>query len=82
MSVGVPSVASAIGMNNEIIRDGVNGFLASTEDEWVEKLSILIEDKALRDQFHLQGRSTIETKYSYDAVIPKFGDALRDAAAN
>jgi len=32
------------------VRDGVNGFTADTEDEWVEKLSRLIESKDLRDE--------------------------------
>lgn len=80
MSVGVPSVASAVGMNNDIITDGVNGFLARTEDEWVEKLSILIDDWRVRSKFRLEARSKVQAKYSYDAVIPRFGEVLRQVA--
>ena len=33
-----------------IIKDGYNGFLADSSEEWIEKLSILIEDAKLRKQ--------------------------------
>ena len=42
MACGVPVVAAAVGVNREIITDGVNSFLASTREEWVEKLGRLI----------------------------------------
>src|SRR5205823_5569653 len=48
MACGVPVVAAPVGVNREIITDGVNGLLASTPDEWVEKLRRLVADAALR----------------------------------
>ena len=64
MSCGVPVVAAAVGVNREIIEDGVNGFLASTATEWVEKLERLLTDPALRTSFAAAGRRTIEARYS------------------
>ena len=42
MALGIPSVASPVGVNSKIITDGENGFLAKTPEEWEEKLSKLI----------------------------------------
>ena len=47
MACGVPVVASAIGANRHIIQDGINGYLASTAGEWVEKLTRLLTDPEL-----------------------------------
>ena len=38
----------ASGVNVDIVEDGKNGYLAETEEEWLEKLSILIESENLR----------------------------------
>ena len=80
MACGVPVVASAVGVNREIIEDGVNGFLASNDDEWVEKLGRLLEDPALRRRFGQAGRQTIEDRYSLHAHAPALAQVIRDAA--
>src|SRR5262249_25645617 len=77
MAWGVPVVASAVGVNCEIIEDGVNGFLASTEAEWVEKLGRLLAEPALRRRLAEAGRRTIEARYSLDVNAPKLAATLR-----
>lgn len=67
MAVEVPTVMSALGVNTEIITDGVNGFLAKTDEEWVEKLSLLIDSYELRKQLGEKGRKTVVEKYSLEA---------------
>ena len=80
MACGVPVVASAVGVNREIIQDGVNGFLASTEREWVDKLGRLLADAALRRRFAAAGRQTIEASYSLRVHAPKLAATLRQVA--
>ena len=77
MAMGIPSVASPVGINREIIQDGINGFLATSEEEWVEKLSLLIERPDLRVRFATEGRRTVEARYSVRANFPRFLEILR-----
>lgn len=64
MALGITAVASPVGVNSEIIQNGVNGFLASDRIEWEETLSRLIEDRGLRRRIGMAGRRTVEEKYS------------------
>lgn len=67
MALGIPAVMSPVGVNTEIIRDGVNGFLADTQQEWVSRLSALIESAELRANTGAAARKTVEEKYSVNA---------------
>lgn len=49
-AIGLPCVYSNITPYSEVIKDGINGFLADKPDEWVEKLSRLIDDEHLRNR--------------------------------
>lgn len=82
MSVGASVVASPVGLNKEIVRDGVNGFLAADEKEWLEKLCLLIDNPAIRQRFALEGRATIEREYSLKVMAPKFISILEKAYAD
>ncbi len=77
MACGVPVIASAVGVNRTIVQDGANGFLASTESEWVDKLSRLLSDAALRLRFAAAGRHTIEEGYSLAVNAPTLAATLR-----
>src|SRR5688572_24648311 len=67
MALGIPTIMSPVGVNSEIIQDGENGFLASSDEEWVNKLSLLIESFELRKKIGDAGRKTVEEKYSIHA---------------
>ena len=77
MAAGIPTVMSPVGVNKEIIRDGENGFLAKSTEEWIEKLSRLIESLELRKKFSINGRETVEIKYSVEANKAKYLGAMR-----
>jgi len=77
MMLGVPAVVSAIGFHNELITDGVNGYLAGTPEEWYQKLGNLLSDPGLREKFSVNGRILMEGEYGYDKCLQIFIDAIR-----
>jgi glycosyltransferase involved in cell wall biosynthesis len=77
MGMGIPVVASRVGIYTEIMNDGVNGFLADSDEEWIEKLSQLIENEALRQRFGSMGRKTVEERYSLKVNGPKLLEVLQ-----
>jgi glycosyltransferase involved in cell wall biosynthesis len=76
MALEIPTVMSPVGVNTEIIQDGENGFLAASEEEWIEKLSLLIESPELREKLGKAGRKTVVEKYSVEANKQKYLDAF------
>lgn len=64
MALGIPAVLSPVGVNTEIVTDGVTGFLAGCDVEWFEKLSQLIEDGELRKKLGEAGRIVVENRFS------------------
>jgi len=64
MSYGIPVVMSAVGVNKQIVNHGMNGFLATTNSEWVECISKLIASQNLRNEMGNEGRKTVCNHYS------------------
>lgn len=76
MAGGVPGVASPVGVNRSIIRDGENGFLASTEDEWIESLRKLLLDTQLRKRIGKAGRDDAVKYYDREVCFKKLLEIL------
>jgi glycosyltransferase involved in cell wall biosynthesis len=81
MAGGIPVVASAVGANVDIITDGENGFLATTQDDWVQSISRLIENPAQRNKFAFRGRKLVEEKYSLDRFAEGYIQLIREIAS-
>jgi glycosyltransferase involved in cell wall biosynthesis len=83
MAMGIPTICSPVGVNTDIIQDDQNGFLAASEDEWVEKLTRLLRSSELRQRLGQAGRATVEQKYSALTQAPRvyeiFKSVLCDA---
>lgn len=77
MALEIPTVMSPVGVNTEIIQDGENGFLANSDQEWIEKLSLLIESDALRIKLGKAGRKTVMDSYSITSQKEHFLSLLQ-----
>jgi glycosyltransferase involved in cell wall biosynthesis len=81
MALEVPTIMSAIGVNTEIITDGENGFLASSEEDWINKISQLVDSFELRKKLGSNGRKTVVEKYSTESqknnYLSSFNELLK-----
>jgi glycosyltransferase involved in cell wall biosynthesis len=66
MALGIPTVATPIGVNADIIEHGKNGFLASSQKEWINYLKRLLQSVSLRKELGANGRKRVELNYSVD----------------
>ncbi len=80
MAIGIPCVASPVGINKSIILDGKTGFLATTPEDWVSKLSALIENSEMRNEMGREARLRALEKYSLDVATTKLLEALNSIA--
>jgi glycosyltransferase involved in cell wall biosynthesis len=84
MGAGIAPVVSPVGMNREIIREGVTGYYARDHREWVERLSDLASNAALRESVGSAARDYALSHFSRDSVferIRNFFDSLVDGTA-
>jgi glycosyltransferase involved in cell wall biosynthesis len=81
MACGVPVVASPIGTNRKIVAHGASGFLANTQEEWVEAIGCLLSNRKLRAQMGSQGRCVVENHYSLDVAGPELLRILTTACS-
>ena len=81
MAVGAAAVASPVGVNRQIVREGQTGYLATTAEEWLGRLNCLIEDEALRVRMGRAARERVEQVYSVKAVLPHLVKVLEQARA-
>ena len=81
MALGTPVICSPVGVNTDIIQDGENGYIADSEDEWVEKLGALIHSAELRKTIGLAGRATVEERYSATVQAPRVFEVFQSVIA-
>lgn len=58
-AAGLPSIASPVGVNAEIVTNGSNGFLAESHSEWVNCICRIVHDEKLRLQMGANARQAV-----------------------
>jgi len=74
MLAGLPVVATDVGDNSYLIRNGFNGFLVPCrdEDKIVEKLEYLSGSEDLRREFGGKSRTIIENNFSKEKLLENY----------
>lgn len=78
LAVGLPVVVSPVGMNLEILAHGPCGFAATTNDDWVDAISTLLNEPALAAQLGRSGRQIVEARYARKVVAPQLAQLLKE----
>jgi len=82
LSVGVPVVCTPVGINCDIVKDRENGFWAMGHQEWIDRLTALIQNPDLRYQMGLKGIELVEREYSLSVTSEKFFQVLQNLLIN
>ena len=78
MACGLPTVASPVGVNTEIVTHGQTGFLASDASEWANSLGRLAADADLRRSMGRGGRDRAIASYSLASQAPRMVELFRE----
>lgn len=80
MAVGLPVVVSPIGMNRDLLAEGVIGFSASSCADWFQAFDWLYNNKNEGKKMGLNGRKVVVRKYSQEVVSRKLEAIFRSVA--
>lgn len=80
MALGIPPVVSPVGVNADIVEDGVNGFHARSNAEWTERILLLLKQPDLRQRLGAAARRTVEERFSARVWVPRVAALLRGVA--
>ncbi|MBN1397043.1 MAG: glycosyltransferase family 4 protein [Bacteroidetes bacterium] len=78
MACARAAIGTPVGVNEEIITHGVDGFYARTPEEWINSLTILMNNKALCQQMGKMGRKKVEDKYCIQKTAPVLAKLLTE----
>ncbi|MDY6943641.1 MAG: glycosyltransferase [Pseudomonadota bacterium] len=82
MASGKPVIASPVGVNREIVSDGVDGYLAVNIEEWLNALKNLRDWPNLRCSLGKAGRRKVEAHYCLQVTAPRLLSVLQRAAGH
>ncbi|WP_250124292.1 glycosyltransferase family 4 protein [Chroococcidiopsis sp. CCMEE 29] len=79
MACARPVIASPVGVNCKIVDHQINGFCASSTEEWIQAFQVLKNDWVLRQRMGEAGRVKVEAKYCLNVTAPQLSQLLREA---
>ena len=77
MAAGVPVVATNWGYNRQIIREGETGLLAYDDEQYYEKIKLLIDSRDLAEHIGNAGQNMVRQEYSLEVIGTKLGEIIQ-----
>lgn len=74
--LAIPGVYSDMCVYDSVVEDGVNGFLANGDDEWIDKIEKLILDKSLRKNIRQNALDSVLSNYKMEDRVSLWDDIL------
>lgn len=68
MAVALPVLASPVGVNVQIVQNGINGFTCQSSDDWYQRTVELMQSESLRVEMGHASRKIFVEKYSLEST--------------
>jgi glycosyltransferase involved in cell wall biosynthesis len=81
-AVGLPGVATPVGVNADLLGEQLTGFAPLNSDQWYRALASLLTQPMLRAEQGRNARQLVEERYSVDGNFPRLQDALQRLLAS
>jgi glycosyltransferase involved in cell wall biosynthesis len=79
MAAGLPTIASPVGANAELVVDGATGYLPKTLDEWPQAIAQLAQNLAIRTGMGAAARLRAQREYSLQRAVDFWEKLLQEA---
>ena len=78
MFMSIPSIASPVGINRDIIDHGRNGFLAYSPYEFIQYIDLLLNDQHMYQKIQQNSRTSVLNSFSVKNNYKKLRSVLLD----
>lgn len=82
MGLGIPGIASALTMNNEIIEDKINGWLVPIEEDWYPYLKEAVNNYSKLSEMSKLAAKTVKQRYSFEANADRYLSFIKQNLEN
>ena len=80
-AAGLAVIASPVGVNAEYITDGVTGFHAKTNPQWIDKIGELVENAELRKRIGREGNTKIQ-RFDLTVLAKRLVELIKECLKN
>jgi len=78
LAMEIPVICNPVGINNELVVHGENGFHAQSLEEWAKYFKILADEPDLRQTMGKHGRKLVEDNFSLDIAVKKIDGIFKN----